>query len=354
MEEKEEYNIQLETKELVKKFEKSQDVEKIVETIAPYSPETIVSFGNEVAEEIAKCSDNILNSMNISEINETGEMLNILSKIMDKFNIEEIQQKPGFFQKIFGNVKKQLEKIVEKYHTLGNEVDKIYIKLKEYENEIKKSNEKLENMFQTNMKYYKNLIQYILAGEQGIKELKKYIEEKIAEFNTNQDKSLQLDLNILNQSKELLEQRVQDLRIAENVAMQSIPMLKTMQYSNANLIRKINSAFIITLPIFKQALSQAILLKRQGLQAEALSVLDKKTNEMLLKNAQTTVEQSKLAAQLSTGSSIKIETLETTWKAIVKGIEETRKIQEEASKKREEDQKRLANIKEEFKKIINI
>ena len=61
----------------------------------------------------------------------------------------------------------------------------------------------------------------------------------------------------------MLEQRTQDLRVAENVAMQTIPMLKTMEFSNINLIRKINSAFIITLPIFKQSLAQDIMLKRQ-------------------------------------------------------------------------------------------
>ena len=36
----------------------------------------------------------------------------------------------------------------------------------------------------------------------------------------------------------MMEQRTQDLRTAENVAMQSIPMIKTMAFSNYNLVRK--------------------------------------------------------------------------------------------------------------------
>lgn len=146
----------------------------------------------------------------------------------------------------------------------------------------------------------------------------------------------------------MLEQRTQDLRTAESVAMQSVPMIKTMEFSNMNLVRKINSAFIITLPVFKQALAQAIMLKRQRIQAEAMSALDEKTNEMLIKNARNTVEQSKLTAQLASGSSIKIETLETTWKTIVTGIDETRQIQERARKQRVDDQVRLEKIKTEF------
>lgn len=115
-----------------------------------------------------------------------------------------------------------------------------------------------------------------------------------------------------------------------------------------NLVRKINSAFIITLPVFKQALAQAIMLKRQRIQAEAMSALDEKTNEMLIKNARNTAEQSKLTAQLASGSSIKIETLETTWRTIVNGIDETKRIQEDARRKRVDDQKRLEAIKTEF------
>jgi uncharacterized protein YaaN involved in tellurite resistance len=350
--EEKEFNIQVERKELVEKYENSAEVDEIASRIAIYDPESIVTFGNEVAEEIAKCSDTVLNSVNLSQINETGEMLALLGKIMDKFDINEITEKPGLFQKLFGNIKKQLEKILDKYHTMGEEVDKIYIKLKQYEEEIKQSNKKLDMMFQTNINYYQELMKYILAGEQGIKELDAYIQQRVEEFNRTNDKSIQLDLNTLYQAKEMLEQRTQDLRIAENVAIQSIPMLKTMQFSNVNLIRKINSAFIITLPIFKQALSQAILLKRQRIQAEAMSALDKKTNEMLIKNAQNTAEQAKLTAQLASGSSIKIETLETTWKTIMTGIEETKKIQEEAAKKRIEDQKRLEVIKNDFKKTF--
>ena len=127
-------------------------------------------------------------------------------------------------------------------------------------------------------------------------------------------------------------------------------MIKTMQFSNMNLVRKINSAFIVTLPVFKQAIAQAIMLKRQRIQAEAMSALDAKTNEMLIRNAQNTAEQSKITARLASGSSIKTETLEKTWQTIVSGIEETKQIQENARKQRIEDQKKLEAIKDDFNK----
>ena len=286
--------------------------------------------------------------MNMSQLDESSAMLTTLAKIMDKFDIEEIKENPGLFGKLFGNLRKQLDKILAKYHTMGQEVDKIYVQLKQYESEIKQSNRKLEEMFQANVNYYHELVKYILAGEQGCRELEAYIAQRQADMEASGDNSIQFELTSLNQALMMLEQRTQDLRTAENVAIQAIPMIKTMQFSNMNLVRKINSAFIITLPVFKQALTQAIMLKRQRIQAEAMSALDEKTNEMLIRNAQNTAEQSKMTARLASGSSIKIETLERTWQTIVSGIDETRQIQENARKQRVDDQKRLEAIKADF------
>ena len=307
-----------------------------------------MSFGSGAAEEISKCSDVVLNSMNLSQLDDSSAMLATLAKIMDKFDIEEIKDNPGLFGKLFGNLRKQLDKILAKYHTMGEEVDKIYVQLKQYETEIKQSNRKLEEMFQANVNYYHELVMYILAGEQGCRELEAYIAQRQADLEATGDNSIQFELTTLNQALMMLEQRTQDLRTAESVAMQAIPMIKTMQFSNMNLVRKINSAFIITLPVFKQALTQAIMLKRQRIQAEAMSALDAKTNEMLIRNAQNTAEQAKMTARLASGSSIKIETLEKTWQTIVSGIDETRQIQENARKQRVEDQKRLEAIKADF------
>lgn len=273
---------------------------------------------------------------------------------MSKFDIEEIKEKPGLFGGLFTNLRKQLDKILAKYNTMGNEVDKIYIQLKQYESEIKQANHRLDQMFEANVNYYHDLVKYIMAGEMGCQQIRDYIQQREKDMAATGDNSIQFELTDLNNALMILEQRTQDLRVAENVAMQSIPMIKTMEFSNLNLVRKINSAFIITLPVFKQALAQAVMLKRQRLQAESMAALDAKTNEMLIKNAKNTVEQSKITTQLASGSSIKIETLETTWHTIMNGIEETKAIQENAHKQRIEDQKRLEVLKNEFEATYKI
>lgn len=348
------YDIVADREQMNTELVNSPEVDNLCSQIEVFNLETIVSFGSEAAEEISRASDIVLNSMNMSQLDDSSEMLNTLAKIMNKFDIEEIKENPGLFGKLFGNLRKQLDKILAKYHTMGEEVDKIYVQLKQYESEIKQSNRKLDEMFQANVTYYHQLVKYILAGEQGCRELAEYIAQRRSDVETSGDNSIQFELQSLEQAQMMLEQRVQDLRTAESVAMQSIPMIKTMEFSNMNLVRKINSAFIITLPVFKQALAQAIMLKRQKMQAEAMSALDQKTNEMLIKNARNTVEQSKMTARMASGSSIKIETLETTWRTIVNGIDETKQIQENARKQRVEDQARLQTIKNEFNQRYNM
>lgn len=332
----------------------SPEIEALTASIDINDPNTIVSFGNHSAEEISKASDIVLRSMNLSQLDESSEMLNTLAKIMDQFDLDELRSNPTLFGKLFGNLRKQLDKILAKYHSMGDDVEKIYVQLKQYEGEIKQSNQKLETMFQANVGYFHELEKYIVAGEQGCQEIQDYISQLETQMEQTGDQSITFEIQSLQQALMMLEQRTQDLRTAESVALQSIPMIKTIQFSNMNLVRKINSAFIVTLPVFKQALAQAIMLKRQKIQADAISALDERTNEMLLKNARNTVEQAKTTTRLAAGSSIKADTLETTWRTIMTGLDETKKIQESVRTQRVQDQAKLEAIKKDFMSRYNM
>ena len=348
IEEAKNFNIVVKTDEIKQQLASSKEIDQLVSTINVNDSSTIVKFGAEAADQISQASDQVLNSMSIEQINDTGVMLKNLASILDQFDIKEIQDdKPG----LFGNLKKKLEKILNKYDTMGKEIDKIYVQLKQYEVEIEQANTKLGNMYEANLGYYQQLVKYIMAGEQAVKELDQFIEEYKAKVEANPDDgTIRMDLSNLQQMREILDQRVMDLKIAENVALQTVPMLKTMEYSNLNLVRKINSAFIITMPVFKQSLAQAIMLKRQKIQADSLAALDEKTNELLIKNAQNTVNQSKMVAAMAANSSIKVETLQQTWQTIVNGIDEVQAIQDQAREKRKQDAVALEQIKTDYKK----
>ena len=166
----ESYDIVADRQKLNSELVASQEVDSLVSKIDIGDMQTIVAFGGEVAEEISKASDIVLGSMDLAQLEKSSAMLAQLNKIMSQFDIEEIREEKGI-KKLFSNAKKQLDKLLAKYHTMGDEVDKIYVELRKYEDEIKHSNKNLTQMFEANVNYYHELVKYILAGEQGCREI---------------------------------------------------------------------------------------------------------------------------------------------------------------------------------------
>lgn len=347
-------NIEKETTAVVERVKQSPEVLTIVRQIDIENTQSLLTFGKEASEEVAKFADSILRSMEQSKTEDAEKMILQLKKIMDKFDIKDFEKEhPGVLQKLFKRAKNSIDAIFKKYHSMGDEVDKVHIQLRQYEAEINKSNEYLSEMFDRNLAYYEELQKYIIAGEMASEELaNSLIPEWEQKANQSGNPYDRVTVQNLVQAKEMIDQRVHDLRLAENIALQSMPMIKSIQYANYNLVRKINSAFVITLPIFKQSLAQAIMLKRQAIQSKALKALDDTTNELLLKNAQNTALQTKLTAQLATGSFVEIETLQKTWETIMKGIEDTKQIVQDGQRKRKEDALKLEEFKKKYEQAI--
>ncbi|EPY2272366.1 toxic anion resistance protein [Clostridium sporogenes] len=348
------FNLEKTTNEVALKLQNSPEILSLSREIDVKNVDTIMNFGQNASQEISTFADKILHSIETTSVEDSGELLAQLNKIMNKFDVQDFKdKKPGFFEKLFKKTKDSIEALLKKYHTMGGEVDKVYIQLKKYESEINTSNNTLNEMFDKNMVYYEQLEKYILAGNLVVDNFRNKVLPDLEQKAQNSTEQIdQINLSNGQQLLEMLEQRVYDLELAKNVSLQTMPQIKLIQRGNYNLVRKINSAFIITIPIFKQSLTQAITLKRQAVQAEAMSALDEKTNELLLRNAQNTAMQSKITAKLASDSSIKIETLEKTWETIIRGIDETKQIQDDAKQKRVEGTQRLHQIQSEFQNKI--
>ena len=328
-----------------------KEVQDLTSEVEIQNPNSIVMFGQGASEQISKVSDELLNSMKAVKAEEASEMLVNLTKIMDKFDIKELDgsEKQSMLSKFMKGVGNSVAKLFQKYDTMGYEVEKVYVLLKKYENDIRESNANLKKLYDANLHYYQLLEKYIVAGELAVEEIEAYIYQ-ISMNNSLGQEEKQMMLQKLEISKEMLSQRVYDLQIAENVAIQSAPMIQTIQMSNFNLMRKINSSFIITLPIFKQCLAQAVILKRQEIQAKSIKQLDDKTNELIMRNAQNTARQSVEIAKMASGSSVSISTLEKSFETIMKGIEDTKAIQEANKVQRIENSAKLERIKSTMKK----
>lgn len=330
------------------------EVQALTSEIVVDDLNSILFFGDSASKGISTVSDNLLHQMKSVKAEESGELIIKLTKVMDKFDPKEFEKfsaykEQGLINKLFNKAKDIIEKLFSKYENLGAEVDKIYVVLKRYEAETKQSNMNLEQMAKANVDTYELLEKYIVAGELAKEEIDKYIAEYEVKVQNPEDQKAVMIHQSLLQARDMLDQRIYDLRMSENVAMQTIPMIQMIQLGNYNLIRKINSAFLITLPIFKQCLAQAIMLKRQELQAKSMQVLDDKTNELLLRNANSVAKNSATLAKMAGTSSIQIETIEETWRTITNGINETKKIQESNRNEREKNTVKLEEYKKQIK-----
>lgn len=326
---------------------KSKEVEALTSLIEVENPDTILQFGRKASEGVARVSDSLLNTIKLNRNEENSKMLVHLTKIMDKFDLDDFQEtkEPNFVQKLFKKANNAIEMMFQKYETLGGEVEKIQIELEQYERDIALSNKQIGAMLNENFEFYNELQKYIVAGEMAIEEMN----NEILPFFKQKSETSGDQMDVVNYQEllkvyDMLNQRVYDLRIAENIAIQTIPMLRGMQHNNYGLIRKINSAFVVTLPVFKQCLSQAILLKKQELQAKSLKALDDKTNELLLRNAQNVSTQSAQIARMAGTSSVQIETLEKMYNTIKSGIDETMRIEENNRALIKDNTKRLEEL----------
>ena len=254
----------------------SPEVTRIADSLDVSSAQNIMKFGQETAVEISKFSDKILSTINNSQVEDSGRMMKQLSNIMDKFDPKDFEEEnKGFLANLFGKAKENIQSLLKKYETMDKEVSQIYVEIKKYESEIGKTNDMLSTMYEKNIEYYKELEKYILAGNVVIEKMKNEIipqyEKKASETNNELDN---FNLQNVKESLEMLEQRVYDLELAKMVAMQSAPQIKLIQRGNYNLLRKIGSAFVVTIPVFKTGMIQAVAIKRQKVHADYMKALD--------------------------------------------------------------------------------
>ncbi|MED3561987.1 toxic anion resistance protein [Bacillus xiapuensis] len=331
---------------------KEPEIQNLARAIDERDQIQILEFGKEPAVQISRFSDQILGNMRTTKVEDSGELLKQLGRIMDKFDAKDFQKtSTGFFGKLFKKGEKMVEKLFGKYQTMGQEIDKVYVEISKYQKEMADSTNMLEQMYEQNYQYYLTLEKYIVAGELKVEDLKNNLLPQLEARAASGDQLASMQLDSLRNSIELLETRIYDLEMAKMVSLQTAPQIRLLKRGNTKLIGKINSAFVTTIPIFKNGLIQAVAAKRQKLVADSMSELDRRTNEMLLKNAQNISQQSVDIARLAGGPSIKIETVEESWNIIIKGMQETKAIEEENKRLREEGTRRLEQLQDNFKKI---
>lgn len=330
------------------------EVQNLTNQIKINEPMSILKFGEKPSLEISKISDDLIRTTTATSIENARDLLNNLSKIMSRFEIKDfdVNKKPGLIERVFGKTKSKLEEMMSKYSNMSKELENVGLSLKMFEEDLKDSNKTLSMLYQNNIRHYQELEKYIVAGEIAKQEIIDYSNEYSKRTDIG-DQEKNAELFKFSKMIEMLDQRVLDLQVAENVSMQACPMIHAMQMSNFNLARKINSSFIITLPTFKNSLLQAIELQKQEIISKSLMELDRQTNEQLIKNANNTVQHAINTTREANQSSIKMETLRESYNIIKNGLNEIDNVARNSSEQRQRDKSDLERMKSDLKSLNN-
>lgn len=342
------------TNEYQMQLRNSPEVQALMGSFDVTDSAAILNFGQEPAMEISKVSDTLLRNTNMSNQQEISNIMTGLMRVMSKFDVKDFEEKePKFFEKLVGKIRNSLDDVTKKYDNLGQEVEKVCIALHRHENELARLNEEESRLYQANVQYYQSLEKYIVAGQMSLEELDAtHLPVFKQKAETSGDPMDMQNYRTLCAARDMLEGRIYDLQLAENVALQSMMMIQQAQQGNFMLARTIKSEFIVTIPVFKQGIAQAIMLKKQALIAKDTDAVRQATEEMIRRNAMSTANQSKMIANMASRGAVSIETLQESYNTIMQGAEEARNIIADNMNKMRSDSAALVESKQKLLKGV--
>ncbi len=308
----------------------------------------VLQYGAAAQKNIASFSENALNSVRTKDLGEIGKDLTSLVGELKGFNTE-LEKSNG----IGGFVRKKRNQIATlkmQYDKAEVNVDRIADALEKHQITLMKDVAMLDQMFELNEKYYKELTMYILAGKRRLDSFKaNELEEarkKAEQSGLAEDAQAYNDMaNLANR----FEKKLHDLELTRTVSLQMGPQTRLLQNNDTLMIEKIQTSIVNTIPLWKSQMVLSLGLEHQRQATAAQREVTNMTNELLKKNADMlkigTVETAKEAER----SVVDIETLRHTNEQLISTLDEVMNIQKEGAQKRQEAEAELGRIEGELK-----
>ena len=144
-------------------------VEDFAKKIDIMDSSLVLQYGAAAQKNVAGFSENALASVRTKDLGEVGQSLSKLVAELKEFGEEE--EKKG----LFGFLKKtenKLETMKAQYSKVETNVDKIVRELENHQVVLLKDVAMLDQMYELNLKYYKELTMYILAGKKKLADVR--------------------------------------------------------------------------------------------------------------------------------------------------------------------------------------
>lgn len=309
----------------------------------------VLNYGVAAQKSVATFSENALSSVRNKDLGEVGETLSNLVVEVKGFGQEEKKGFAGLFHK----QKDKLELMRAQYGKAETSVNRIVSELEKHQVTLMKDIAMLDQMYELNLKYYKELTMYIIAGKKRLAEVRsgelEELRKKAKASGLAEDAQAYNDYA---QKCERFEKKLHDLELTRMVSLQMGPQTRLLQNNDTLMVEKIQSSLVNTIPLWKSQMVLALGMEHSRQATAAQSAVTETTNELLKKNADMLKMGTIATAKEAERSIVDIETLQHTNEQLVSTLDEVVNIQREGAQKRKEAEVELGRIEGELKQKL--
>ena len=309
----------------------------------------ILNYGAAAQKSVASFSENALSSVRNKDLGEIGETLSSLVVEVKGFGKEEKKGLFGAFQK----QKNKLDIMRAQYGKAEASVNRIVAELEKHQVTLMKDIAMFDQMYELNLKYYKELTMYIIAGKKRLEEVRagelEELRKKAEETGSAEDAQ---KYNDMVQQCNRFEKKLHDLELTRMVSLQMGPQTRLLQNNDTLMVEKIQSSLVNTIPLWKSQMVLALGMEHGRQATAAQSAVTETTNELLKKNADMLKMGTIATAQAAERSVIYIETLQHTNEQLISTLDEVLNIQREGAEKRKVAEAELGRIEGELKQKL--
>mgnify|MGYP000669686064 CR=1 FL=1 len=322
--------------------EEKKAVEEFSHKIDVRDTNMILQYGAAAQKSVAGFSESALNNVRSKDLGEIGQDLSRL--VVELKGFGDGEEKKGFMG-LFKKAGNRLESMKAQYGKVEANVEKIAQSLEQHQITLLKDVAMFDQMYELNLKYYKELTMYILAGKKRLEEVRsgelEELRKKAEQSGTAEDAQAYNDLvNLCNR----FEKKIHDLELTRMVSVQMGPQTRLLQNNDTLMIEKIQSSLVNTIPLWKSQMVLALGLEHSRQATAAQSAVTEMTNELLKKNADT--------LKMGTIATAKEAELQHTNQQLIESLDEVARIQQEGAAKRREAEAQLGRIEGELKQKL--
>ena len=347
-EEKEIEPVEMDDKLLTEEEKKA--VEEFSHKIDIRDTNQVLQYGAAAQKSVASFSENALNNVRGKDMGEIGEDLSRL--VVELKGFGEDEEKKGL-KGLFKKAGNKLETMKAQYNKVEANVDKIAQNLENHQITLLKDVAMFDQMYELNLKYYKELTMYILAGKKRLADVRagelEELRKKAEQSGLAEDAQAYNDLVSM---CDRFEKKLHDLELTRMVSIQMGPQTRLLQNNDTLMIEKIQSSLVNTIPLWKSQMVLALGMEHSRQATAAQNAVTEMTNELLKKNADTLKMGTIATAKEGERSIVDIETLQHTNQQLISTLDEVLAIQQEGAAKRREAEAELGKIEGELKQKL--